>query len=150
YMLEGTREGGAAKPAAVRLTGMNFGAYPMVNGLNRLASRFLDEPARVDELRRRIGEELEARAAGGGGARRLAPAALRAEGRAGAAFAPDALAGMEASLRFGGPETLESKIFSRLSAWQNWIFQRPNAVGDKGALRVYGTGQRSEFDRRRT
>jgi benzoyl-CoA-dihydrodiol lyase len=66
-----------------------------------------------------------------------------------AAFSPDALTGMEASLRFGGPETLESKIFSRLSAWQNWIFQRPNAVGDKGALRVYGTGQRSEFDRRR-
>src|SRR5262252_6624815 len=69
--------------------------------------------------------------------------------RARAAFSPDALTGMEASLRFGGPETLESKIFSRLSAWQNWIFQRPNAVGEKGALRVYGTGQRSEFDRRR-
>ena len=65
------------------------------------------------------------------------------------AFSPDALTGMEASLRFGGPETLESKIFSRLSAWQNWIFQRPNAVGEKGALRVYGSGQRAEFDRRR-
>jgi len=66
-----------------------------------------------------------------------------------AAFSPDALTGMEASLRFGGPETLETKIFGRLSAWQNWIFQRANAVGPKGALVVYGTGQRSEFDRRR-
>jgi benzoyl-CoA-dihydrodiol lyase len=66
-----------------------------------------------------------------------------------AAFSPDALTGMEASLRFGGPETLESKIFARLTAWQNWIFQRPNAVGDTGALQVYGTGQRAEFDRRR-
>jgi len=66
-----------------------------------------------------------------------------------AAFSPDALTGMEASLRFGGPETLETKIFGRLSAWQNWIFQRPNAVGVKGALAVYGTGQRSELDRRR-
>ena len=66
-----------------------------------------------------------------------------------AAFSPDALTGMEASLRFGGPETLESKIFARLSAWQNWIFQRPNAVGAGGALKVYGTGDRAEFDRRR-
>jgi len=66
-----------------------------------------------------------------------------------AAFSPDALTGMEASLRFGGPETLETKIFGRLSAWQNWVFQRPNAAGPKGALVVYGTGQRSEFDRRR-
>ena len=66
-----------------------------------------------------------------------------------AAFSPDALTGMEASLRFAGPETLESKIFARLSAWQNWIFQRPNAVGEQGALRVYGTGQRAGFDRRR-
>ena len=66
-----------------------------------------------------------------------------------AALSPDALTGMEASLRFAGPETVESKIFGRLSAWQNWIFQRPNAVGDKGALRVYGTGQRPQYDRRR-
>jgi benzoyl-CoA-dihydrodiol lyase len=66
-----------------------------------------------------------------------------------AAFSPDALTGMEASLRFAGPETVETKIFGRLSAWQNWIFQRPNAVGPKGALHVYGSGQRAEFDRRR-
>ena len=65
------------------------------------------------------------------------------------AFSPDALTGMEASLRFGGPETLESKIFARLSAWQNWIFQRPNAVGPQGALKRYGTGERGDFDRRR-
>ncbi|HEY4909210.1 MAG TPA: 2,3-epoxybenzoyl-CoA dihydrolase [Methylomirabilota bacterium] len=155
YMLDGTREGGAEKPATLRLTGMNFGAYPMVNGLSRLASRFLDEPGRVDELKRRIGEDLEARAAGEAGLVTFTPDDIDWEDEvrvgieARAAFSPDALTGMEASLRFGGPETMESKIFSRLSAWQNWIFQRPNAVGDKGALRVYGTGQRSEFDRRR-
>jgi len=155
YMLDGTREGGAEKPATLRLTGMNFGAYPMVNGLSRLASRFLDEPGRVDELKRRIGEDLDARAAGEAGLVTFTPDDIDWEDEvrvgieARAAFSPDALTGMEASLRFGGPETMESKIFSRLSAWQNWIFQRPNAVGDKGALRVYGTGQRSEFDRRR-
>ena len=66
-----------------------------------------------------------------------------------ASFSPDALTGMESSLRFGGPETLESKIFARLSAWQNWIFQRPNAVGPEGALTLYGTGKKSRFDKRR-
>jgi benzoyl-CoA-dihydrodiol lyase len=154
-MLDGTREGGTEKPATLRLTGMNFGAYPMVNGLSRLASRFLDEPGRLDELKRRIGEDLDARAAAEAGLVTFTPDDIDWEDEvrvgieARAAFSPDALTGMEASLRFGGPETLESKIFSRLSAWQNWIFQRPNAVGDKGALRVYGTGRRSEFDRRR-
>ncbi|MGC2048549.1 MAG: hypothetical protein WA635_08055, partial [Gallionella sp.] len=155
YMLDGLFEGDGRKPAAVRLTGMNFGAYPMVNGLTRLASRFLAEPERVVELKRRIGEDLDAAAAGEAGLVTFTPDDIDWEDEvrigieARAAFSPDALTGMEASLRFGGPETLESKIFSRLSAWQNWIFQRPNAVGDKGALRVYGTGQRSEFDRRR-
>jgi len=155
YMLDGALEGDTRKPAAVRLTGMNFGPYPMVNGLTRLASRFLDEPARVDDVKRRIGEDMDARAAADAGLVTFTPDDIDWEDEvrvgieARAAFSPDALTGMEASLRFGGPETLESKIFSRLSAWQNWIFQRPNAVGDKGALRVYGTGQRSEFDRRR-
>ena len=155
YMLDGALEGDTRKPAAVRLTGMNFGPYPMVNGLTRLASRFLDEPARVDDLKRRIGEDMDAPAAADAGLVTFTPDDIDWEDEvrvgieARAAFSPDALTGMEASLRFGGPETLESKIFSRLSAWQNWIFQRPNAVGDKGALRVYGTGQRSEFDRRR-
>jgi benzoyl-CoA-dihydrodiol lyase len=155
YMLDGVLEGDAGKPAALRLTGMNFGAYPMVNGLTRLASRFLGEPDRVLQLKGRLGEDLDAAAAGEAGLVTFAPDDIDWEDEvrigieARAAFSPDALTGMEASLRFGGPETLESKIFSRLSAWQNWIFQRPNAVGDKGALRVYGTGQRSEFDRRR-
>ena len=155
YMLDGVLEGHAGKPAALRLTGMNFGAYPMVNGLTRLASRFLGEPDRALDLKRRLGEDLEAAAASEAGLVTFVPDDIDWEDEvrlgieARAAFSPDALTGMEASLRFGGPETLESKIFSRLSAWQNWIFQRPNAVGDKGALRVYGTGQRSEFDRRR-
>jgi benzoyl-CoA-dihydrodiol lyase len=155
YMLDGLLEGAGGQPAVVRLTGMNFGPYPMVNGLTRLASRFLDDPDRVLGLEKQVGEDLEAGEAGELGLVTFTPDDIDWEDEvrigieARAAFSPDALTGMEASLRFGGPETLESKIFSRLSAWQNWIFQRPNAVGDKGALRVYGTGQRSEFDRRR-
>jgi benzoyl-CoA-dihydrodiol lyase len=155
YMLDGTREGDSRPAATVRLTELNFGAYPMVNGLNRLASRFLAEPARVDKLRARIGEDLDAAAAAEAGLVTFTPddidwndeVRIALEERA--AFSPDALTGMEASIRFGGPETIESKIFGRLSAWQNWIFQRANAVGPKGALEVYGTGRRSEFDRRR-
>ena len=127
----------------------------MVNGLTRLASRFLADPDRVDKLRARIGEDLDAAAAAEAGLVTFTPDdidwddEIRLALEARAAFSPDALTGMEASIRFGGPETLESKIFGRLSAWQNWIFQRPNAVGAKGALEVYGTGRRSEFDRRR-
>ena len=155
YMLDGAREGDTTAPATVRLTGMNFGACPMVNGLTRLESRFLGEPGRVDDLKGRIGQDMEAAAAGDAGLVTLTPddidwddeVRIAIEERV--AFSPDALTGMEASLRFGGPETLESKIFARLSAWQNWIFQRPNAVGPKGALRVYGTGERADFDRRR-
>ncbi len=155
YMLDGAREGGDRPPATLRLTELNFGAYPMPNGLTRLQSRFLGEPGRVEELRARIGEDLDAAAADKAGLVTFAPDDIdwddevRLAFEARAAFSPDALTGMEASLRFGGPETLETKIFARLSAWQNWIFQRPNAVGEKGALRVYGTGQRPEFDRRR-
>jgi benzoyl-CoA-dihydrodiol lyase len=127
----------------------------MINGLTRLQSRFLGEPGRVDDAKGRIGQDLDAAAAAELGLVTFTPddidwedeVRLALEERA--AFSPDALTGMEASLRFGGPETLETKIFGRLSAWQNWIFQRPNAVGDKGALQVYGTGQRGEFDRRR-
>jgi benzoyl-CoA-dihydrodiol lyase len=155
YMLDGTLEGNDHPAPTLRLTAMNFGAYPMVNGLTRLASRFLAEPARVDDLKRRLGEPLDATAAADAGLVTFTPddidwedeVRLALEARA--AFSPDALTGMEASLRFGGPETLESKIFARLTAWQNWIFQRPNAVGPKGALQVYGSGQRGEFDRRR-
>jgi benzoyl-CoA-dihydrodiol lyase len=155
YMLDGTREGDAAPAAMLRLTPLNFGVYPMPNGLSRLASRFLAEPGRVDDLKGRLGQDLDATAASEAGLVTFIPddidwddeVRLAVEERA--AFSPDALTGMEASLRFGGPETMETKIFARLSAWQNWIFQRPNAVGGKGALHVYGTGQRAEFDRRR-
>ena len=103
----------------------------------------------------RIGQELDAELAEQIGLISFAPdeidwddeVRIAIEERA--AFSGDALTGMEASLRFAGPETMETKIFARLSAWQNWIFQRPNAVGDKGALKVYGTGRRPEFDPRR-
>jgi len=155
YMLDGRREGDGPAAATLRLTVANFGAYPMPNGLSRLASRFLAEPGRVDDLKARVGQDLDAEAAAEAGLVTFTPddidwddeVRIALEERA--AFSPDALTGMEASLRFGGPETLETKIFARLTAWQNWIFQRPNAVGDKGALQVYGTGQRAEFDRRR-
>jgi benzoyl-CoA-dihydrodiol lyase len=155
YMLEGVRDGDDAPAATLRLTAVNFGAYPMPNGLSRLASRFLAEPGRVDDLKGRAGQDLDAGAAAEAGLVTFTPDDIdwadevRIGLEARAAFSPDALTGMEASLRFGGPETLETKIFARLTAWQNWIFQRPNAVGDKGALQVYGTGQRAEFDRRR-
>ncbi len=155
YMLRGSREGDEALPATVALTQMNFGALPMCNGLSRLESRFLGEPGRVEELRGRIGEEFGAALAEQLGLVSFTPDdidwpdEIRLALEARAAFSSDALTGMEASLRFGGPETIESKIFARLSAWQNWIFQRPNAVGEKGALKLYGTGRRPEFDPRR-
>jgi benzoyl-CoA-dihydrodiol lyase len=155
YMLAGAREGDDRPAPVLRLTPMNFGAYPMINGISRLASRFLDQPGRVDDLKGRIGQDMDAAAAAEAGLVTFTPddidwedeVRIAIEERA--AFSPDALTGMEASLRFAGPETLETKIFGRLSAWQNWIFQRPNAVGPKGALQVYGTGERSDFDRRR-
>jgi benzoyl-CoA-dihydrodiol lyase len=155
YMLDGVRHGDDRPPASVRLTAMNFGAYPMINGLTRLAGRFLAEPGRVDSLRDLAGRDLRAKEASAAGLVTLTPddidwedeVRLAIEERA--AFSPDALTGMEASLRFAGPETLETKVFGRLTAWQNWIFQRPNAVGGRGALQLYGTGQRPEFDRRR-
>jgi len=155
YMLDGQREGDDRPAPTIRLTIANFGAYPMPNGLTRLASRFLGEPGRVDDLKGRMSQDLDAEAAAEAGLVTFTPddidwddeVRIALEERA--AFSPDALTGMEASLRFGGPETLETKIFARLTAWQNWIFQRPSAVGPKGALQVYGTGQRAEFDRRR-
>jgi benzoyl-CoA-dihydrodiol lyase len=155
YMLRGLRDGDESIPASVSLTEINFGAMPMCNGLTRLESRFQGEPDRVENLRARIGEQLDASTADELGLVTFTPddidwddeVRLAIEERA--AFSSDALTGMEASLRFGGPETLESKIFARLSAWQNWIFQRPNATGEKGALKLYGSGARPEFDPRR-
>ena len=155
YMLAGAREGDNRPPPTVGLTAMNFGAYPMSNGLARLATRFLDDEAAVEALRARSGEALPADEAEALGLVTFAPddidwedeVRLAVEERA--AFSPDALTGLEANLRFAGPETMETKIFARLTAWQNWIFQRPNATGEEGALKRYGTGQRPDYDMRR-
>jgi benzoyl-CoA-dihydrodiol lyase len=133
----------------------NGGAYPMSNGLSRLATRFLGEPSRVDEILAEPGL-IDAERADELGLATSAPDAidwedeLRLALEERASFSPDALTGLEANLRFAGPETLETKIFGRLSAWQNWIFQRPNAVGQRGALKCYGTPNRPEFDWTRT
>jgi len=155
YMLDGAFEGSNQEPATVRLTAMNFGTYPMGNGLTRLGTRFLAEPSRVNELKEEIGEALDAETADELGLVTFTPddidwedeVRLVLEERAG--FSPDGLIGMEANLRFAGPETMETKIFARLSAWQNWIFQRPNATGPEGALKLYGTGKQSKYDRKR-
>src|SRR5262252_1240566 len=155
YMLDGVLEGSNLPAAAIRLSSMNFGPYPMGNGLTRLATRFLAEPDRVDELQDEIGRPIDAEAADELGLVTFTPddidwedeVRLAIEERAG--FSPDGLIGMEANLRFAGPETLETKIFARLSAWQNWIFQRPNATGPEGALKLYGTGKQSKYDRKR-
>jgi benzoyl-CoA-dihydrodiol lyase len=155
YMLLGRRDGDNKPPAAIVLTDANFGAYPMPNGLTRLASRFLANPADVETARAERGKMLDAEAAQRLGLVTFAlddidwddEVRLFLEERA--SFSPDSLTGLEANLRFAGPETMESKIFARLSAWQNWIFQRPNAVGAEGALKRYGTGQKPVFDTRR-
>ena len=155
YMLDGTVEGSNLPAATLRLTPMNFGPYPMGNGLTRLATRFLSDPQHVDELKGEIGEMMDAEAADEAGLVTFTPddidwedeVRLAVEERAG--FSPDGLIGMEANLRFAGPETMETKIFARLSAWQNWIFQRPNATGPEGALKLYGTGKQSKYDRKR-
>ncbi len=155
YMLDGTFEGDNRPPATVCLTAMNFGPYPMCNGLTRLETRFLEDADRIESLRTRIGNELVAEAADELGLVTFIPDDIDWEDEVRIAleerssFSPDSLTGMEASLRFAGPETLETKIFGRLSAWQNWIFQRPNAVGDEGALKRFGTGLKASFDVKR-
>ena len=127
----------------------------MGNGLTRLQSRFLREPERVSRVLEHTAP-FGTQAALDAGLVTFAPDDIDWEDEVRIAFeerashSPDAMTGMEASLRFGGPETLETKIFGRLSAWQNWIFQRPNAVGAKGALTLYGKPERPEFDYRRT
>ena len=157
FMLDGTFEDDDAgdRPATVTLTGVNDGPYPMGHGLSRLANRFWGHDDDLAAVRDRLGKPLTAAEALELGLVTFAPddldwddeVRLALEERA--AFSPDALTGLEANLRFAGPETMETRIFARLSAWQNWIFLRPNASGPEGALRRYGTGSRPSYDRKR-
>jgi benzoyl-CoA-dihydrodiol lyase len=141
--------------AVIAASAMNGGALPMSNGLTRLESRFLARPERVDEVLRHTGR-FDAEAADEAGLITFAPDDLdwgdeiRVAIEERASLSPDALTGMEASLRFAGPETMETKIFGRLTAWQNWVFQRPNAVGEHGALTNYGKPTQPKFDYKRT
>lgn len=149
YMRD-TEEG--ANVATMTLSKMNFGALPMVNHLSRLAARFYEDSAQIESLTLQIGKKLSAREALAAGLVTAAPDDLdwddeiRQAIESRAAQSPDALTGLEANLRFGPAETQETRIFGRLSAWQNWIFVRPNAVGANGALKVYGTGAPVKFD----
>ncbi|MGM4916474.1 2,3-epoxybenzoyl-CoA dihydrolase [Tardiphaga sp. 813_E8_N1_3] len=152
YMLVGQKQGDNRAPPAIVLSAMNFGPYPMSHGLTRLQSRFQADPEDVTRAKARIGEPLDAETAEQLGLVTFAlddidwDDEVRVFFEERCSFSPDSLTGMEANLRFVGPETMESKIFSRLTAWQNWIFQRPNAVGENGALGRYGTGQKAQFD----
>jgi benzoyl-CoA-dihydrodiol lyase len=155
YMLVGTLNGDNRPPAAIMLSNCNFGPYLMSNGLTRLACRFLANPSDVDRAKAEIGKALDAKAAQELGLITFAlddidwDDEVRVFLEERASFSPDGLTGLEANLRFAGPETMESKIFARLTAWQNWIFQRPNAIGEEGALKRYGTGQKPVFDTKR-
>jgi benzoyl-CoA-dihydrodiol lyase len=145
---------GASAPR-LTLSPMNFGAYPMVNSQTRIGRRFYDEKPATDAARAAIGRRLDAREALALGLVTATPDdidwadEIRIALEERAAMSPDALTGMEANLRFAGRESMETRIFGRLTAWQNWIFQRPNAVGDKGALKVYGKGEKAAFDWKR-
>jgi hypothetical protein len=159
-MIEASEESGApdlppnvtARAPRLVATEVNFGLYPMATDQSRIARRFYEEAPAVDAVRTRAGEALDADAALALGLVTAAPddidwadeVRIAIEERA--AMSPDALTGLEANLRFNGPETMATRIFGRLTAWQNWIFQRPNAVGDKGALKVYGKGEKAAFD----
>ncbi|GLZ47050.1 enoyl-CoA hydratase [Actinomycetospora sp. NBRC 106375] len=157
YMLEGIFEDADEEQEAAQivLTGSNFGAFPMGNGLTRLASRFYGDDEHVAELHERVGERLTGADAEEAGLVTDAPDDIDWEDEIRilleerASLSPDALTGMEANHRFVGPETMETRIFGRLTAWQNWIFVRPNASGPDGALRKYGTGRKADFDRKR-
>ncbi len=144
-----------AEENVIALSPMNFGALPMSNALTRLQTRFLGDEAKLRAIEAHDGP-LNAAEADELGLVTFAPDEIdwddevRVAVEARAAFSPDAMTGLEANLRFAGPETMETKIFGRLTAWQNWIFQRPNAVGDKGALQTYGQQGRPEFDWKRT
>ncbi|MCY4316659.1 MAG: 2,3-epoxybenzoyl-CoA dihydrolase [Roseovarius sp.] len=155
YMMEGEFEGDNRPEASMALTDANFGLYPMGNDLSRLNARFLGEPEMIGRARERAGESLEAEEAEELGLVTMIlddidwedEVRIFMEERA--SFSPDAMTGMEANLRFAGPETMETRIFGRLTAWQNWIFNRPNAVGKDGALRRYGTGMRGDYNMER-
>lgn len=155
YMMLEEFEGDNRPLAAITLSPSNFGIYPMGNDLTRLQTRFLGEPEAVDGLSQRTGEALEAEEAEELGLVTYAfddidwedEVRIFMEERA--SFSPDAMTGMEANLRFAGPETMETRIFGRLTAWQNWIFQRPNAVGPEGALQRYGSGKRGNYNMER-
>ncbi len=137
---------------AIALSHMNFGPYPMVSQETRIAARFCGESKPIDEIRAAIGEKLDANDAAKLGLVTFTPDDLdwdeevRIAIEERASLSPDALTGMEANLRFSGKESMETRIFGRLSAWQNWIFSRPNAVGESGALKVYGTGAKAKFN----
>jgi benzoyl-CoA-dihydrodiol lyase len=156
YMLIGNHQGDNRPPAAITLGDVNFnGGLTMSNGLTRIETRFLDDDDAQARVQEEVGCALEAQAAADIGLVTFAlddidwedEVRLFLEERA--SFSPDGLTGMEANLRFAGPETMETKIFARLTAWQNWIFQRPNAVGPEGALTRYGSGQKPNFDLKR-
>jgi benzoyl-CoA-dihydrodiol lyase len=155
YMALGAFEGDNRPPATLLLSAANFGRHPMSNGLTRLQTRFLGEPDSVAQVEKRLGEEISGEDAEKLGLVTFAyddidwddEVRMFLEERT--SFSPDALTGMEANLRFAGPETMETRIFGRLTAWQNWIFQRPNAVGQDGALRRYGSGQKADYNMER-
>ena len=155
FMFQGARKGDNRGTASMLLSAQNFGAYPMSNGITRLQTRFLGEPESVTAAQKETGKSLDAAACEDLGLVTSAfdeidwddEVRIFLEERA--SFSADGLTGMEANLRFGGPETMETKIFGRLTAWQNWIFQRPNAVGADGALKRYGSGIKAEFDKKR-
>ncbi|MEM7251833.1 MAG: 2,3-epoxybenzoyl-CoA dihydrolase [Pseudomonadota bacterium] len=155
YMLLGQFEDDDTPAAEIALGPLNFGHYTMVSGISRLEGRFLDDADSIAAIKQRNDERIDAELADELGLVTFIPDdidwddELRLAIEARASFSPDALTGLEANLRFPGPETMESKIFSRLSAWQNWIFQRPNAVGEEGALVLYGTGKRPKYQKHR-
>ncbi len=155
YMAEDEFEDDDRPVATLTLSEASFGPMPMSNDLTRLETRFLGEPERVDNAKQKILAPLEAGEADDMGLVTFAfddidwEDEIRIFTEERASFSPDAMTGMEANLRFPGPETMETRIFGRLTAWQNWIFQRPNAVGENGALRRYGSGKRGDYDKRR-
>ncbi|MFT4959204.1 MAG: benzoyl-CoA-dihydrodiol lyase [Paracoccaceae bacterium] len=155
YMMEDEFDGDNRPMAAITLSASNFGLMPMGNALTRLQTRFLGEPEMAGKAQDSIGTALEAEAADEFGLVTMImddidwDDEIRVFFEERASFSPDALTGMEANLRFAGPETMETRIFGRLTAWQNWIFQRPNAVGEKGALQRYGSGVRGEYNMER-